>query len=422
MARNYKGIGKGRYKTTRGVRKGKVFKFGKAGSHVYAGKDGTKVKIHKGGRREVIRPKKVDPYKSQVDAAVDLEFGDTDLELAKQRRVSGQASLNVGDWWSGYQRDVEAARRRGQAGSQQAQQQVYGQANTARAQDQSQSAKMDEEAQKQAALRGTTAGPNVAAQAQASRTALSSSFGGLVGAQGAAQNAYMADKYRIGGGIRASELQKEQGRGRQIDEEARKVASKKGAYRTSARASLVDAERKAQLEAAAFGLDVSKATDTAADRAADNRRQARADRQAAKDRAAGRRVQRRGQDVTIRGQDLTDRRAREKGGPNAKGKFTPTALRGNKTKLRSAIQLAKDTGDAKPGRGKTLRQFLASEGYKDPVLGKVATEYAIYGGVVSKGLRAKFKKAYGFNPKLAKRGKPIPKKKGSGQRGTGRPS
>lgn len=368
-------------------RYGQRYTVRKDGAHVY--KSGAVV----GGKK---KPK--DPYASQVDAATKLEFGDTDLQIDRERRIHGQANLNVGDWWQGYKNDVESARQRQAQGYQQAQQSVYNQANTARAQDQSQAAQMDAEAQRQAALRGATAGPNVAAQAQASRAALNNSYGGLIGSQGASQNAYMADQGRIAGGIRALELGKEASRGRQVEEQARSVAAKKGAFKAAKRDELEKAAWTRFLEEKAYQVKEADFKLKQYDTLADNSRLSAKDSLDARDKRTKNKLKKVDQNIKIRGQDLTDARSRRKGsgksGPRHKAGYGRTNVSESKgTTARQQWLNLINTGGSKPPKG------------ANAYLVKVAKEYYRGHKKVSKRTALRVWRDFGFRIPYEKPGK-----------------
>lgn len=371
------------------------------------------------------KPKKakkapVDPFAAPTEAALKIRFEPAEQEIAAERRISDQQVANTGSWYNDYQRSVAAANQNTQAGYRGAQQSVYGQANLSRQQDQTQASQLDQSAQANATLRGATAGANPAAQAAAARQTSNNSFGGLLGAQGAAQNTYGNQMYANAAGMRASELQKEQARRRLVEKKGQDLAKEKGAARLTTRQELEDQAWKTRLEEATFNL---KRNDTAADNArlaqgqkqtaknqALTRKQtAKNQRQIAKDKAAQRRL-------TQRGQNLTDQRAREKaakggkgGAKGGKGKndaFTPTQKRGNVDKYQKARGLVQS--DGKGHSAGHMVKTLVRKGW-NPILARAAVQRELYGGV-DKKLAQRIKREFGFNVKIRKNSRTVVKK------------
>jgi hypothetical protein len=278
---NVKKLSGGRYLNTKAgsKRKGKVFTIDKeTGAHLYK-RGGKTIRI--GGHPKPFNPdapiRTEKEFNSLVGSAANLKYGGAERDLQAQQRISAQQSANVGSWYDQYKADVARANASTAQGYQQATQGVYNQSNTARVQDAAQAQKLDQAAQAQAALRGTSAGPSVAPQAAAARQALSNSFGGMLATQGAAQRAYGNVQYSNAGGMKASALTAELANRRKLDQQARDLATEKGQYAVEYGQSLRDKEHTKRLENAAYGLKAQDSAIAAADKMADNRRQARKD-------------------------------------------------------------------------------------------------------------------------------------------------
>lgn len=175
-------------------------------------------------------------------------------------------------------------------------------------------------------------------------------------------------------------------------------------------------------------------------------------RAAADRRLAGRRIdatirgqdlaaetQRRGQDITVRGQDISDENADLNrgagGGKGGKQGFDYGSGRTRDQRLSSRRAFGQGVGVLRsdPDYRNLLKnprkfgpRFVAAMEAKlgDPDLALAAVRLAL-GRPVGRGLTRKIQSTYGFTPggkKKRRKAKPIPREKGSGQPGTGRPS
>lgn len=209
-----------------------------------------------------LTPAKLD---AEAAAAVRTRFGGTEKELAGQGRVSTQMQANIDNWFDQYKVDVEKARQR-----------------TADVNTGIQVAQAAQAQQAQAVDSAAAVTPE-ATQAAAARRSTSDSFGSMLAAQGSAQNAYQADQGRIGSGQQQQEHLNEAGRARSIEDALTELQGQKGDFETGYRADARAAERKSQMENAAFGLDQATAASDAKlkaaaqkalddDRTADNKR------------------------------------------------------------------------------------------------------------------------------------------------------
>lgn len=401
-------------------RYGKRYTKGKGGVHIY--------KI--GGNRIVIGGKKPppDPFAAEVDAATTMRYGEKERQIGSERRISQQAALNSNSWWGDYQRELAAAEQRANQGYQQATNQIQGQANLSYQQDSAADAARLAEANRQAALRGTVASEGDAGQAASARRSLSNAMAGKVAFEGANQAAYGARATAAGAGIKALKGGEEAARRRQIEKTYRDLLEDKGAFRVDHLQKLKDAYHKKRLEILTFeGKAAAQAFDQQYRREAQRLTQRGQDLSAETQRR-GQDLTRRGQDISAetqrRGQDLTDARGREKGGSKGKSSFTPTQIRGSRDKYLHIADVARSNKTDSKGRKHTwgwhYKNARAANKGVPPDLVKAALQRGLRGGV-DPALARKIFKQYGLRVK-AYRGRPIPREKGSGQPGTGRPS
>jgi hypothetical protein len=264
---SFKALGKGRYQ-----RKGSAYQWASKGGKFYrvrgTAKVGPALKLKRTPKK--LRPAPYNPLDPvtgkgldrELDAALKLKYGGQERQLGAEERISRQQTANVGSWYDNYVKALIAAQTQTQAGYQQAQQGIYGQANAGATQDEAQRARLAQEAQQSAQLRGATVNPEVQAQAQQAaqaNRALSSSFGGLVGTQGASEAAFAGTRRAAAGLSKVRALEDESRRARQIQALRRELATEKGSARYDLRRQLREEERKYALERQAFGLNVAKA-------------------------------------------------------------------------------------------------------------------------------------------------------------------
>jgi hypothetical protein len=264
---SFKALGKGRYQ-----RKGSAYQWASKGGKFYrvrgTAKAGPGTKLRRTPKK--VRPAPYDPLAQQtgktlereLEAGLKLKYGGQERQLGAEERISRQQTANVGSWYDNYVKALAAAQTQTQAGYQQAQQGIYGQAGAGAAQDEAQRAKLAQEAQQSAQLRGAAVNPEVQAQAQQAaqaNRALSSSFGGLVAAQGASEAAFAGTRRGAAGLSKVRALEDESRRARQIQALRRELETEKGSARYDLRRQLREEERKYALERQAFGLNVAKA-------------------------------------------------------------------------------------------------------------------------------------------------------------------
>lgn len=285
------------------------------------------------------------------------------------------------DWFQGYQADLQGIQRRQQAQQAAAVGQVQQFANTSSAVDAQQRAQLQQQMGQDAASRGAQVDPQIAAiaqQAAASRRQATDTQGALLASQGAAQGAYLLDRERVSRGDLVAR-QQEQGRVQ------RGLLTQRGAEKARQLGVLRENERRNLLERAAFGLKQQEAASDAALGAAKIK-------QTAADRAADRMVRQRGQDITMRGQDLShiDRAAAEAGrNRRYKGKtqgrpgdVTPTQARSITAQINKAWSYLYAS---KPGdRDKILRTLQTGKGgISDPVYAQAAYDLISTGRIGS---------------------------------------
>lgn len=225
-------------------------------------------------------PLTADTLNQNVQAASDLQYGGQEQALQGQRGVNAQMAQNVPVWFGDYQRALAQATQQtaGAYGAALAVQQNT--ANSSSALDAQQRASMMQGLQTDAASRGATVDPALAAQGQqaaASRRGMLDQFAGLTANQGAAQVTYGANRQVVGAGQKLTAQLGEAQRTRNIGVQAQDLARQKGQFAVNTRQKLIDNEHTKTLENQAFGLNVQKAQATVA-----ARQQAAADRKAAR--------------------------------------------------------------------------------------------------------------------------------------------
>lgn len=199
---------------------------------------------------------------AQVAAQTNLYAAPAQLELDTARATHDRMSATIPAWFKDF-RDAEAL-------ATEKTKQAYGaalgvQQNTmtsTAALDASQQQAMQGSMQADAAARGATVDPQIAATAQqaaSSRLATQAAQQGLTVGLGAAQTSYSAGRERAGAAQQITAQLDEARRGRDIDVAGGKLALQKGQFATKTRQELIDAEHTKQLENKAFGLDVEKA-------------------------------------------------------------------------------------------------------------------------------------------------------------------
>jgi hypothetical protein len=220
---------------------------------------------------------------TEAAAAARTKYQPQEDEFGAQQRVSAQQQTNIGNWFQQYQDAVAKAQGESAAYDKGVQDAI-----TARA------------AQAGTADPGAT--PE-AQQAAAARKTSEDSFGAMLAAQGSAHNTYFADKGRIGAGEAAQQHINEAGRSATLAEGLRKLLGEKGDFVTQYKSTARDAERKNELERAAFNLDTQTEQDKTATQAAQIK-------QDAKDKAAARSVSRKNtRDRLAASQQAADKKA-----------------------------------------------------------------------------------------------------------------
>jgi hypothetical protein len=326
----------------------------------YSSTKGRKLKV----KTKLVKPKApkktaapkatpVDPLDATVQATADMQYGGQEQALQGQRGVNAQMARNIPAWFADYQAAL------GQATAQT--QQAYAaagamQQNTAAsssALDAQQRATMLQGMQADAATRGATVDPNIAAQGQqaaASRRQGLDQFAGLTANQGAAQTAFSANRQLVGAGQKLTALQGEAQRARNTETQAGDLARAKGQFAVATKSKLQDAQRQAELENAAFGLKTQTEQDrvTIAAQTAADRKAARA--ATSRNAAANRQISAGRASETARHNQATETIAASRA--KGKGGLTPAQVAARQKagqKTRSQIDTA--AADAKTLRG-----------------------------------------------------------------------
>jgi hypothetical protein len=201
----------------------------------------------------------------ETRAAVNLRYGGEQSSLQGQVRASGQAQRNITDWYGNYLNQVAGAAAQTAQGYQQAAGQIGAVADKSSQVDAGNRAAQIAAMRADAEKRGATVDPTLdqtGVQAEASRRV------GLDEAQaatlrtGATQNAYLADRQRIGAGAAVQAHEQEAGRKRATKAKLTALQAEKGDYKVQYRTQRLQAERTARATDAALGL---KQKDTLAD-------------------------------------------------------------------------------------------------------------------------------------------------------------
>lgn len=207
--------------------------------------------------RGVTAPLTPRTLKRETKAAVRLRYGQEESALRGQVRASGQQQRNITDWYGQYQQAVEHARNATAEGYANAAAQIGQTANTSQASDQTARQQMIAKMQADAASRGATVDPTIAAtgqQAEASRrTGLDEQQAATV-RTGANQNAYLADVGRIGVGRTVQAHEQETSRKRAIKTQLAGLKGEKGDYAVQYRTNARNTERTNLATEAALGL------------------------------------------------------------------------------------------------------------------------------------------------------------------------
>jgi len=343
----------------------------------------------------------------EAQALTDREFDPQRQELAHERQLESGRTQVMAAWFQQYQdavakmaRETQIANQAYQAGAYQTAQTAFGADTQALGQRQQQA--------------GPGADQGVYAQAQqaaAGRLAQGNAYGNAIGQIGQAQGGLMAGRAAGAAQQRTETLADAQARERRIGELAQELEGRAGAAMTENIGKLKDSERQYALERQTFGLKVEEARAGIADDRADNRRQARKDRQtAARNRLLNQQTRvnirkTKGEIALDKNADLADDGKRNfsqdysefkknHGAGGTPSGFTPTQVRGNRSSFENGISRGRSASD-KPYAWH-IRQ-LESAGY-DELMAKVIAWKVSRSGRVPAGLLRRFRKRYGFTP------------------------
>lgn len=198
----------------------------------------------------------------QVQASTGLAFSNQDQELAGQRGVHQQMQQAIPSWFEAYKASLARGTAVQMAANAQAVAAAQQAGDSAAALDASQRGQQQATMAADAASRGATVDPSIAAQGQqaaASRHASQAAFTGLQAGLGAASTGLAANRETVAAGQQVSAQMGERNVGLNIDRAAKILAQDKGKFATEFRQKLIDAEHTKQLENKAFGLSAAKA-------------------------------------------------------------------------------------------------------------------------------------------------------------------
>lgn len=213
----------------------------------------------------------LDPMDAQVLAATALQYGGADQALAGQRGIHQQQTAAIPGYFQEYQAGLARATQAQQAANAMALGAQQNAINTSSALDAQQRAALTGQMQSDAAARGATVDPAIAATAQqaaAARRSTADASLGLTAQLGGAEVGYRAGRQAVGAGQRLTALTDEARRGRAIEGQQLALNREKGAFAVATKQKMQEAAHTRELENKAFGLNVAKAeADVAADRA-----------------------------------------------------------------------------------------------------------------------------------------------------------
>lgn len=196
-------------------------------------------------------------FRREVQAAARLQFQPQRRALrAEQRAERELRNRRIPGYFAEYDQAVQNASTATDAAYDQALATISKTTAASSAQDNAVRAKMDAEARADAARTGTTYRPTTdSAQASASRRATSDQFAALTANQGATEQAYLADKRRIGTGEKVNQLMKSHDRSRTIRSDKRALAREVGAFKVDQRRQIRSDERNYDLQLKTLASD-----------------------------------------------------------------------------------------------------------------------------------------------------------------------
>jgi hypothetical protein len=193
-----------------------------------------------------------------VTADTNLTYRPAERALGAERQASVQRTKDLGNWWSEYLKLVSENQGADQAAYAQANTQTQGLINQSSALDSANTAKLNEEAARSAAVRGETpssAPTERANAAQAQRNFLTAAQGATTAAQGAHQYAYLGEQKRIGAGQSIAARRHQQGEAQKIEGDRKALAKERGEFAVKDRAEREEAQRDYLIKRGAFGLN-----------------------------------------------------------------------------------------------------------------------------------------------------------------------
>lgn len=328
------------------------------------------------------------PLVDQANAMADMRYGGAEQSLQQR----GQA---IAPWFQNYMNEVGAA---------QTQSAQYAAPIQAQAQTNAQQA-----GQVAPGVDPNSQAGHDATLAAAARQAIGQSFVTALQGLGQVQNDFYGGRKAVAATAQAGEQS-------QLARDQTALAKEKGAYQTTALQDLRQTRHKNRLENAAFGLDVSKASDAAANTAADN---ARADQQARQNRRDKNR------DVITSGPfagftqaqvrklspaEKAKLRTKASTGTGAgKSRYTPQQVSKSNIQLRKGVSAIKRALEGKQYAPtdfwKKAYNDLLDAGY-DPLMARAAIQVVRRGGVGG-GVARRLRRDYGIT--RTPRGKPMKK-------------
>lgn len=193
-----------------------------------------------------LKPIRGKRYRRELRAATRAQFRPIQRQVGGEIRASKAQSGRIRDYFKEYGKSLDPIAQRTAQAYGGAQQQIGQQSQASSQYAETLRQRLEGEARADAERRGVSYDPSGAqtnVAAQLARMNASNVLSGVIGAQGASQQAYLRDKQRIGEREKIEQLLREQARRRSFQADKREIAREKGAFRTDFRRQTRDTER-----------------------------------------------------------------------------------------------------------------------------------------------------------------------------------
>jgi hypothetical protein len=353
---------------------------------------------------------------AELKSALRLKYGGEESQLQNQLGVSQAMHPRIDDWFGQYRQAIKDAETRSAQATTDATNTLTAARDTGQATDEANRAKLQQQAQADAQSRGatySTEGDQRAQQAAAARAGLLNSQIGLIGGQGASSRTLLANREATAAGQQGQEHLSESGRERDVRKALQTLEVGKGDYALQYRAQARQNERQNLATLEALGINKEKNVVAAAladanisDKAADNARQKKAEKQKVKQFAKKHGLDKRKQTYA----EQKDAYQRATGtGPYKKAKGSTAKpkrpyTQAQQTGARNQFSAAQSALRKNHGSDRGINQQRAIDGLinsgkaKDPDIALAAVQMQKFGGVGEKTRRI-LKKRYGLKLK-----------------------